>query len=298
MPGAASTRKQNESDYPLILAQGRSAQGVAFQLRRDAMGVLDVPGLDMALISIHVGAPAKMDCRRDGRRYSGTAVHGDIDIIPVQTPSRWEMYDENDMALLMSLPQALLSRVAEECGWDAARVEIRNRFQIRDAELESLSWAAKREIESGFPSGRLYLDGIALAISSRLLTQHSSAAKPALERIDGLAGRRLKQVLAFIEERIADDLSLEQIASMAGMSASHMKTLFRAAMGVPVHRYVMGRRVERAKTLLAHEDISMADVAAATGFAHQSHLARHMRRASGVPPRAMKRMLAESRNER
>ncbi|HEX4809572.1 MAG TPA: AraC family transcriptional regulator [Bryobacteraceae bacterium] len=282
-----------ESEFPQILAHGRTSQGVAFQLRRDAMGTLDVPGLDMALISIHVGAPAKMECRRDGKQYSGTAVHGDIDIIPVQTPSRWEMHDDNDMALLMSLPHTLLLSVAEDCGLDPARVEIRNRFQIRDPELESLSWAVKREIESEFSSGRLYLDGLALALSSRLLAQHSSQAKPRVERIDGLSGRRLKQVLSFIEERIADDLSLEQIARATGMSASHMKMQFRAAIGVPLHRYVMQRRVERAKTLLSNDGLSMAEVAAAAGFAHQSHLARHMRRALGVPPRAMKRMLAE-----
>src|SRR5579859_2618798 len=86
---------------PQILAHARTAQGVEFQLRRDPMGILDVPGLEDVLICIHVGVPSKMACRRDDRQYLGTAVHGDIDIIPAQTPSRWEMYDENDMALLL-----------------------------------------------------------------------------------------------------------------------------------------------------------------------------------------------------
>jgi AraC family transcriptional regulator len=240
------------------------------------MGVLNVPGLENVLISIHVGVPSKMTCRRDGKQYSGTAVHGDIDIIPAQTPSRWEMHDENDMALLLSLPQKLLCSVAEESGLDASRMEIRNRFQIRDSELEALSWAMKREMESGQPSGRLYLDGLTLAIASRLVTQHGSTAKAAAERNEGLSGHRLKQVLAFIEDQIAEDLSLEQIAA------------------VPVHQYVIQRRVERAKMLLMQDGMSMAEVAAAAGFAHQSHLARHMRRAMGVSPKAMKRMLAEA----
>jgi AraC family transcriptional regulator len=283
-----------ESGLPQILAHARTTQGVAFQLRRDPMGVLNVPGLENVLISIHVGVPSKMTCRRDGKQYSGTAVHGDIDIIPAQTPSRWEMHDENDMALLLSLPQKLLCSVAEESGLDASRMEIRNRFQIRDSELEALSWAMKREMESGQPSGRLYLDGLTLAIASRLVTQHGSTAKAAAERNEGLSGHRLKQVLAFIEDQIAEDLSLEQIAAVAGVSTSHVKTLFRTAMGVPVHQYVIQRRVERAKMLLMQDGMSMAEVAAAAGFAHQSHLARHMRRLMGVSPKAMKRMLAEA----
>jgi AraC family transcriptional regulator len=282
-----------ENGLPQILAQARTAQGVAFQLRRDPAGVLDVPGLENVLISIHVGVPSKMSCRRDGKRYSGTAVHGDIDIIPAQTPSRWEMHDENDMALLLSLPQTLLCSVAEASGLDASRMEIRNRFQTRDSELEALSWAMKREMEAGYPSGPFYLDGLTLAMASRLVAQHSSIAKPAAARNEGLSGRRLKQVLAFIEEQVAEDLSLDQVAAVAGVSASHVKTLFRAAMGIPVHQYVIQRRVERARTLLMQDGMSMAEVAAAAGFAHQSHLARHMRRLLGVAPKVMKRMLAE-----
>jgi AraC family transcriptional regulator len=64
---------------------------------------------------------------------------------------------------------------------------------------------------------------------------------------------------------------------------------------VPVHQYVVQRRVERAKTLMLQDELSMAEIAQTVGFAHQSHMARHMRRVLGVPPRAMKRMLAESR---
>jgi AraC family transcriptional regulator len=190
--------------------------------------------------------------------------------------------------------QALLDAVAAESGMDAARLEIRNRFQVRDAELETLSGAMKREMELGCPSGRIYMNGLALAVASRLVVWHSSASKAPAMVNEGLSGLRLTQVLAFIEEQLAEDLSLEQIAAVAGVSASHVKTLFRKAMGVPVHKYLIQRRIERAKTLLRRDSLSMAEIAAATGFAHQSHMARHMRRVLGMPPMAMKRLLAET----
>ena len=53
-------------------------------------------------------------------------------------------------------------------------------------------------------------------------------------------------------------------------------------MGMAVHQYVIQRRVEFAKTLLLREEMSVAEVALEAGFAHQSHLARHMRRALGL----------------
>ncbi|MFL6429566.1 MAG: helix-turn-helix domain-containing protein [Acidobacteriaceae bacterium] len=279
---------------PEILAQVRTTDGVAFQLRRDFMGVLEVPELENMMVSLHVGTPTHVSCRRGGQRFTGTSVHGDIDVIPSRTAARWEMHDDNDRALLLSLPQALLHAVAVESGMDAARLEIRNRFQIRDRELETLGWAMKREMETGCPSGRIYMNGLTLALASRLVAWHSSAVKMPKALNKGLSGLRLKQVLAYIEEQLAEDLSLEQIAAVAGVSASHMKTLFRTAMGIPVHQYVIQRRVEHAKDLLAKDSLSMAEIAAATGFAHQSHMARHMRRVMGMPPLAMKRLLAET----
>jgi AraC family transcriptional regulator len=281
-----------EQRVPQILAHARTAEGVGFQLRRDPPGVLEVPELENVLISIHLGEPTRLSCRREGRRFSGMAVHGDIDIIPAKTPATWEMHDENDTALLLSLPQRLLRMVAEESGLDGARLEIRNRFQVRDTELETLSWAMKRELEAGCPSGRFYLDGLALAAASRLVSQHSSLGA-LKERNEGLSGHRLKLVLAFIEEQIGEDLSLERIANVAGVSGSHMKTLFRRSMGMPIRQYVIRRRVERAKELLMQDHLSTAEIAQTVGFAHQSHMARHMRRVVGVAPKAMKRMLAE-----
>jgi AraC family transcriptional regulator len=64
-------------------------------------------------------------------------------------------------------------------------------------------------------------------------------------------------------------------------------------MGTSVHQHIITRRVERAKNLLTRNDLSMAEIAGACGFTHQSHMAKHLRRATGMPPRAMKRLLAK-----
>ena len=167
--------------------------------------------------------------------------------------------------------------MTEESSSNGARLRILNRFQIRDLELEKLSWAMKREMEMGSPSGRLYLDGLTLAIASRLVTRHSSRTKEVEQRHGGLTGYRLKRVLSFVEEQLAEDLSLEKIAAVAGVSPSHLNALFRYSMGMAVHQYVIQRRVEFAKTLLLREEMSVAEVALEAGFAHQSHLARQMR---------------------
>ncbi|HMH11535.1 MAG TPA: AraC family transcriptional regulator [Edaphobacter sp.] len=278
---------------PQVLAYGRTSDGLALQLRSDPAGVLEVPELQQVLVSIHVGQAAKISCRRGGQSHSGSAVHGDIDIVPAFTAARWEMHDPHDTALILSLPSSLMKTVAEENGFDSRRVEIRNRFQIRDTQLENICWALKTEMESNYPSGRLYVDSLVVSVASRLVSFHSSIEQSRPAKLGGLGGHSLKQTLAYIEDHLSEDVSLSQLASLAGISASHFKTLFRQSTGVPLHQYVIQRRLDRAKDLLMVGELSIAEIALASGFSHQSHLARHLRRALGLSPRVMKRLFAD-----
>jgi AraC family transcriptional regulator len=282
------------TNLPRVFAYGETADGLALQLRSDPAGVLEVPELQRVLVAIHVGAAAKVSCRRGGESHTGSAVHGDIDIIPALTSSRWELHDQNDTALILALPPSLLDTVAEEHGFDSRRLEIRNRFQIRDTQLENICWALKAEMEANYPSGRLYTDSLAVSVASRLVSTYSSVAQRTITKSGGLDGRRFKQTLAYIEDHLSEDLSLSRIASLTGVSPSHFKTLFRESAGVPLHQYVIQRRIERAKDLLMQNKLSIAEIALATGFSHQSHLARHVRRSAGLSPRAMKRLFADT----
>ena len=273
-----------------IFASARRPNGLAFQVRRDPPGVLDVPAFQNALLSVHTGGPTQVDCYRAGRHFSGTAVHGDIDIIPPGTPARWKLVGEEDRAVLLSVPQTLLQTAAEMLSEPAPQIDLLNRFQVRDPVLEALARAAAQEIEDGCPSGGAYLDGIGLAAASRLLACHSSLAEPAGPQSNTLSGHRLKRVLSYIEDRLGADVSLAEIAASADLSPSHLTTLFRKAMGVTVHQHVVKRRVERAKALLQESALSLAEIALAVGFAHQSHMARHMVRLLGHSPRELRRL--------
>src|SRR5437899_8340826 len=190
-------------------------------LRTDQAGVMQVAGLPHAYVAIHAGPSVHVACRRGGYRHAGRAVYGDIDIIPAGTPSLWEMKGK-DTALLMRLSPALLRAAAQELGADPERVEIRNRFQMRDEAIENIGWALKAEMEAGYPSGRLYLDGMAISLAARLVRCHSSLAV-AERRLNGrMAGARLRRVLAYIEDNLGKELSLSELAGVAELGVSHL----------------------------------------------------------------------------
>src|SRR5581483_6111 len=264
-----------------------STDRVRVTLMSDEPGLVEFGGSARTIVSIHVGPAAVMTCRRAGVSHTGNAVHGDIDVIPPFLPGIWEL-KHKDTALVVGLEPELLQQAAEELDADGSRVEIRNRFQTRDTSLEHIAWALKAEMESGCPGGRLYMDSLATAMASQLVANHSSL-QTSLNLNGGLSPHKLKQVLAFIEENLGADLSLQSIADVAGLSVSHCKVLFRKAVGVPMHQYVIRRRIDRAAELLRKGDLPVSQVALETGFAHQSHLAPQMKRVLGISPKSLKR---------
>jgi AraC family transcriptional regulator len=277
---------QQEHGLSLIPGSSELSEKLSVRLRTDPPGVVQVPARPNPTIAIHVGRSVLVDCRRGGLSHRGLSVHGYSDIIPAGTPSRWELKD-TDTVLLLSVAQALLKAVAEESGMDSRHIEIVNRFQTRDVKIEHIGWALKAEMETGYPNGRVYIESLAQALAIHLLKRHSSQSHEVTAPKGGIPGRRLKQVLSYIEDNLSQDLSLRNIAEVSGLSASYFKTAFRTSVGHPVHQYVIQRRVERARSLLTDGELPISQVALETGFAHQSHLAYHMRRLLGVTPKTI-----------
>jgi AraC family transcriptional regulator len=169
-------------------------------------------------------------------------------------------------------------------------VQLQSRFQIRDPQIEHIGWALKAEIEQGFPGGSLYMDSMATALAVQLLRRHSSLPSQRPLADGGLPPRKLRQVLSYIEDNLRRALPLQAIADAAGVSVSHLKVLFRRSLGLPVHQYVVRRRVDRAALLIREGKLTISQIAMETGFAHQSHLAMQMRRILGVSPSHLRRL--------
>lgn len=105
----------------------------------------------------------------------------------------------------------------------------------------------------------------------------------------GLPPRRLLRVLERIHDCRRGAPALAELATLAQMSPSHFKVLFKRSVGLPVHQYVIRARVAYALRLLVASDAPLSSVALEAGFANQSHMALWMRRTTGLTPRALRR---------
>jgi transcriptional regulator GlxA family with amidase domain len=101
----------------------------------------------------------------------------------------------------------------------------------------------------------------------------------------GLPPRALRRVRDYIDVHLAERFSNATLAAIAEVSTSHFVRAFKQSEGLTPHRYVIRRRVEHAKELLASTNLPLAEIAMTVGFADQSHCARCFREHVGVRPR-------------
>jgi AraC family transcriptional regulator len=95
----------------------------------------------------------------------------------------------------------------------------------------------------------------------------------------------LRRVQEYVEAHLEQDLTIEALAAVAGLSPYHFARAFKRSTGSGPHRNVLRRRIERAKRLLAAGKIPLSDVARACGFGSQSHFSTRFREVTGVTPR-------------
>jgi transcriptional regulator of acetoin/glycerol metabolism/AraC-like DNA-binding protein len=101
----------------------------------------------------------------------------------------------------------------------------------------------------------------------------------------GLPPLLTQRVCEYIESHLDQKIGLESLAAIAGISTYHFARAFHQSVGMPPHGYLLSRRLERAERMLCETRLPLSEIAAATGFADQSHLARHFRRRTGMSPR-------------
>ncbi|HEY8314406.1 MAG TPA: AraC family transcriptional regulator [Candidatus Baltobacteraceae bacterium] len=242
-------------------------------------------GFDAALYDVP-GGPCEFYAAHDSIcMHVGGTVPGEIEIVPARSAAVW-LADRAATKLVVSISRLLMQNSAEKMEILLDGISIPRRHRVRDPLLEHIGWALKAELESAAPAGRVYADGLGVALTAHLLRRYSVAR----ERTTGALGKRqLQEVIGYIHDNAAHDLPLSNLAQIAGLSASHFRKLFKKSTGVSVHQYVIRARVERAVHLLSLGKVSVSDVASQTGFANQSHMARWVQHYTGAVPSAILR---------
>jgi AraC family transcriptional regulator len=263
-------------------ASTQALAGVTIASGHVEAGTYRLPRAPHHRIMVHASVATRTYCNDAGRYFVRRA--GDIDFVPAGQEGGFEA-ETSFGTMEVRLSSAMIEGVASEVGSDAAARRFDTRHLLRDERIEHLVRALENDHHASSPSGALFAESVGVALAVRLLGLDDLESN----RTVRLSDVQLKRVLDYVDAHLHEPLTIDTLSRIANASSSHLRTWFKAATGMTVHRYVLRRRVERARSLLLGGDLSTSEVAHLTGFAHQSHLAHWMRREIGQTPRSLRR---------
>lgn len=223
----------------------------------------------------------------NGRQQRQQIKFGHVCIIPATQP-REILWQREAELLSIYLELHLIEQIAAEA--KLKTTEIVEQWTARDPFIQQLGFALRTELQSG-GAGRLYVESMANLLAIHLLRNYSTTHSSVDQKDVALPKPGLQQAIAYIHTHLDRDISLDAIAQVVQMSSCHFARAFKQATGRSPHQYVLEHRIDRAKTLLAQSELSIADISYQLGFSSQSHFTRTFRQFVATTPKAYREAL-------
>jgi AraC-like DNA-binding protein len=170
-------------------------------------------------------------------------------------------------------------------------VHFEPRYPINDPLVSQIVSTLAREMEGDFLD-HIMVDALNTALAVRIVRHFVDPSRITQAPSNGLSRERVQRVCDYIEAHLDDRLTLATLAGVACLSPYHFSRSFKQAVGVGPQRYVMERRIARAKTLMRRTRQPLASIALEVGFTDQSHLTAIFRRETGLTPGRFRAALA------
>ncbi|MFD7669276.1 helix-turn-helix domain-containing protein [Streptomyces sp. NPDC059788] len=243
---------------------------------------MELPAAADLHLVLPVGGQAVMETRTGGRWHRHTWRPGRLELgVPDRPALRRYRGHEPLRSVQVHIPRGTVERAAAQLG--GRTVDYEGMVASVAAGEDPLLLEAVRAIGSAEEVGDLYAESSAAFLAVHLLTRHSRAPeRPSPARED----TRVRAAIALMRDRLAEPLTLADIADEVHLSVFHLVRVFRGATGETPHRYLIRLRIEEAKRLLRDTDLTTARIAEHCGFADPSALSTAFLRHTGVRPSA------------
>jgi AraC family transcriptional regulator len=267
---------------PLLLKREASWDGISLAHYRMARGFLPEHQNQAHLITVSLAENCRGEIRTPGGFSARDRQKGSVCVIPSGHPFAVEIGAESEHLAILLDPSVVLRAAAEFSA--PINTEVVETAAPNDPVVMSIGLALMAELETEKESGRMFAESLANVLAIHLLRNYTAGPQRIQTFVGGLAGKKLRQVLEFIESNYGSDLGLSELAAVAGMSTFHFAREFKRATGSTPHQYLIKFRIERAKELLSRSEMPLVDVGFRAGFSHQSHFTRLFHKLTGTTP--------------
>ena len=276
--GSEASRDPSRSrllDGAVAVKEGASRR--LFGIRHHGRSIL-FDGTDTVSVALTLSQTHGVEWRQDSRTRSDAPRVGLSSLMPPGVPIRVSTRGACRL-LRLDLPWSEFKDwLAEDFEVDPDRVHLEPAFQADDPTLASLLYRAMAE-----GGGEDALRSIAAHLFARHARTGGGGRQSRRER-GGLTPAKVRCVQDVIEAAVEGSPSISELAGAVGLSPFHFAREFEQTVGEPPHRFILRKRVDRAIALMADPALTIEEVAKRSGFSHRSHLARQMRRVTGLSP--------------
>jgi AraC family transcriptional regulator len=272
---------------PILSSQSIGWNGMLFQEYHHPGREVPEYVMRQHMILIRITSGLTQESRIDGRLYHRRVDSGEILIVPAGV-SNTTVWTGDAEFLRLTISPKFLREVAHE-SIDPDRVELIPRFAAFDLLIHQIGLSLKADLEAGCPTGKIFGESAATMLAARLLQQHSVRKPKLASDENGLSSYTLRQVLDYIRSHLSQDLSIIDLAQVAGMSPYYFMRMFKKSMHITPRQYIIQIRIDRAKELLRSRELSIADIALQCGFTNQSHFTNIFRQLTETTPKAYRR---------
>lgn len=276
---------------PVVLKREAAWDGIKLSHYRFQSGELPEHRHDQHLVTIALGGGCNGEIRTASGFRARGQTRGSVCVIPSGQPFAATLENPSEHLAIYLEPSLVLLAASESCA--RGGVEVVEKCSPSDPVISSVGLALLAELESEGLGGRLYAESLGNVLAVHLLRHYTAAGGGAQRFTGGLSGQKLRRVMAFIADNCESDLSLAELARVAGMSTFHFAREFKRTTGTTPHQSVMKFRVERAKSLLTESELPLVEVSSRSGFSHQSHFTRLFRRLTGTTPQSYRLMFQQ-----
>ncbi|MGH8028094.1 MAG: helix-turn-helix domain-containing protein [Pseudoxanthomonas sp.] len=194
-------------------------------------------------------------------------------------------------ALHCYMPQHALTAATEEMRSTAIdELQVRSSQTLVDPVIRNLLLAVLPALKDPASVSALFVDHVAFAITAHVAQAYGGASDRSKASRGGLAAWQERLAKDLLDAAVDTDISLSRLALECSLSTRHFARAFHQSVGMPPHRYLLKRRIDRAKQLLQFSRQSLSEIATACGFADQSHFTRVFRAAVDMTPGAWRRL--------
>ncbi|HSU44870.1 MAG TPA: AraC family transcriptional regulator [Casimicrobiaceae bacterium] len=283
-PRAATSVLSGTIPDPLLSSRGRGWNGLTVELQSFSDLDVVVQASDH-VVAVHLAGSVNVHRSRCGRTRSRTMCVGDVIITPAGPPTRWRQAGQSLVVLLRLSPAYVRSVAGDECALDPDRFDIQGHFATRDERIDDIARRLLAGLELEGSDSHLYVDALTCELAIHLLREYTVASATPAWPMARLSPHKLRRAIEYIDDNLRSELTLAAMAEAVALSPGHFAHAFRQATGVAPHRYVVERRVERAKALLRESDMPITEIADRVGCSSHSHFSVLFHRVTGLTPR-------------